>query len=335
MPSPHPHIVVSVVVPLHQAGEFIGPFMAELSALCRQHYQYYEIILVDDASTDHTPVVVDEILREQRCVRYLALTRQTGREIAMAAGLDVAIGDFVVLLDPATDPVELIPGLIERCRNGAGILCGVSPQARHTGWLAGFASRAFHAYCRRYLGFDYREDATDFRVLDRQAVNAITRIKDRQRFLRVFVATSGLKAEFFTYSFAQRQGAAAKEGLLRHFNRALEIAIAHSRHPLRVVGRLGLVMSFLNFLYGFYIVGIYLFKHHIAEGWTTTSAQNTTMFFFLFLILAVLCEYVGRILEETQDRPLYFVAQELTSSERLEDSIEGNIAGHSAATPQS
>ena len=105
----------------------------------------------------------------------------------------------------------------------------------------------------------------------------------------------------------------------------MEIAIANSRHPLRVVSRLGLALSVINLLYAFYVLLIFLFKRDVAAGWTTMSMQMTGMFFFLFLILAVLCEYVGRILEETQDRPLYFVSAERTSTVLLENSIEKNI----------
>lgn len=89
-------------------------------------------------------------------------------------------------------------------------------------------------------------------------------------------------------------------------------------------------MSAINLLYALYVVAIYLFKRNVAEGWTTMSLQMTGMFFFLFLILAVLCEYVGRILEETQARPLYVVASEKNSSVLLENSIEKNILNESA-----
>ncbi|MFQ3671144.1 MAG: glycosyltransferase, partial [Verrucomicrobiia bacterium] len=247
----------------------------------------------------------------------------------IAAGLETAIGDFVVVMDAATDPPTEIGHLVERCRRGSGVLCGLSSEPAAQSWLASVAGRVFHAYCRRFLDIDYRENTTDFRVLSRQAVNAVTRIRDRRRYLRVFTATLGYGQEWFTYTPRRRLRA---EGFWKRAEHGLEIVISHSRHPLRLVSRLGLLMSGLNVLYAGYILIVYFMKPDVAEGWTTMSMQMTGMFFFLFLILAVLCEYVGRILEESQDRPLYLVAAEETSSVLLEHSIEKNILNEPGAS---
>lgn len=322
--SKNSHLVISVLVPLHDDASILPSLLAELSEVMELHYTYYELLLIDDGSTDDTPQILDELLARFSRIRCLTLSRRFGKEVATSAGLETAIGDFVVVLSPRTDPVDIIPGLVEKCRT-SGILCGVSSQPKHRGLFAAQSSRFFHAYCRRFLGFDYKEDTTDFRVFSRQAVNAITRIKDRRRFLRVMAATLGFNQEFFSYELIERKPGATREGWLEHLNNALEIAISNSRHPLRLVSRLGLLMSLLNFGYVFYIAGVWLFKRRVAEGWTTASLQQTTMFFFVFLILAILCEYVGRILEETQNRPLYFVSHEKTSGTLLETSVTTNI----------
>ena len=317
------NLVVSVVAPLQNAAPFLGRFVDQLTDVLSGNYKFYEIILVDDGSNDATGAVAGGILKKHDRLRLLQLSRKYGREIAVAAGLETAIGDFVVTLDAEVDPVEMIPVLVERCRKGSGVLCGVSSIADPANLLTRIATSAFHGYCRRFLAFDYKENSTDFRVLSRQAVNAITRIRDRRRYLRVFAATLGYNQEFFVYEpkHAHTEG----HSLMQRIDHAMEIAIANSRHPLRVVSRIGLTLSAINLLYALYVVLVYLFNRNVAAGWTTMSMQMTGMFFFLFLILAVLCEYVGRILEETQERPLYFVSAERTSSVLLENSIETNI----------
>lgn len=317
------HLVVSVVVPVRNAEAFLIGALQDLARVLGGAYRFYEIIVVDDASEDGTGRVMARALEGLENVRFVRLARSYGREIATAAGLESAIGDFVVTLDLATDPPELIPELVERCRLGSGVLCGVSAEGKKESKLAAWASRVFHGYCRRFLGFDYRENATEFRVLSRQVVNAVTRIRDRRRYLRVFTARLGFPQDWFSYT--PRPGPGARAGLWERMGHGLEIAIAHSRHPLRLVSGLGLAVSGLNALYAVYVVLIYLFKPDVAEGWTTLSLQMTGMFFFLFLILAVMCEYVGRILEETQERPLYLVASEQTSSVVLENSVRANI----------
>lgn len=316
-------LVVSVVAPVRNAATFLAVFLEKLTTVLATTYQFYEVILVDDGSDDTTAAVTADLLKKHDRIRFLQLSRQYGQEIAIAAGLETAIGDFVVTLDPRSDPVEMLPELVEKCRRGSGVLCGVSSLPDRSGALTRFAASLFHRYCRKYLAIDYKEQSTDFRVLSRQAVNAITRIRDRRRYLRVFAATLGYNQEFFTYEPTAAQS--SNDSLMQRVDHAMEIAIANSRHPLRVVSRIGLLMSALNALYGLYVLAIYLFKRNVAEGWTTMSMQMTGMFFFLFLILAVLCEYVGRILEETQERPLYFVSAERTSSVLLETSIEKNI----------
>ena len=316
-------LVVSVVAPLQNAALFVGQFVEQLAAVLSANYKFYEIILVDDGSDDATGAEAGEVLKKLDRIRFLQLSRKYGREIAIAAGLETAIGDFVITLDPETDPVRMIPDLVEKCRKGSGVLCGVSSLADQASLLTRIAAGAFHGYCRKFLAFDYKENSTDFRILSRQAVNAITRIRDRRRYLRVFTATLGYNQEFFTYE--PKYTRAVRNSLMERIDHAMEIAIANSRHPLRVVSRLGLALSAINLLYALYVLCIYLFKRDVAAGWTTMSMQMTGMFFFIFLILAVLCEYIGRILEETQERPLYFVSAERTSSVLLENSIETNI----------
>ena len=317
------NLVVSVVAPVRNAAQFLATFLEKLTEVLTTNYQFYEIILVDDGSEDTTAVVAAGSLDRHNRIRFLQLSRRYGQEISIAAGLETAIGDFVVTLDPSTDPVGLIPELVEKCRAGSGVLCGISSLPDQSGPLARLAAGLFHRYCRRYLAIDYKEQSTDFRVLSRQAVNAITRIRDRRRYHRVFAATLGYNQEFFTYEPICPQ--ASRASLLQRIDHAVEITIANSRHPLRFVSRLGLVLSGINFLNALYVLFIYLSKRDVAAGWTTMSMQMTAMFFFLFLILAILCEYVGRILEETQERPLYFVSAERTSSILVEKSIEKNI----------
>jgi dolichol-phosphate mannosyltransferase len=315
-------LVISLIAPLRDDWHVLEDLLKRATATLSQAYAFYEIILVDDGSTDGTPAKIGSLLEKFDRVRYIGLTRRFGREVAISAGLETSIGDFVAIIVPAVDPVERIPDLVARCRSGSGILCGLSSAPSRDGFLVGWLSSLFHSYCRNQLGFDYRENATDFRILSRQAVNAITRIRDRHRYLKVFTATMGFDVEYFDYEPAARS---TRPRFFERLDHAIEIAIANSRHPLRIVSRLGLLLSGINLLYALYVVAIYLFKRNVAEGWTTMSMQMTGMFFFLFLILAVLCEYVGRILEETQDRPLYFVASEKTSSVLLENSIGKNI----------
>jgi glycosyltransferase involved in cell wall biosynthesis len=316
-------VVVSVVFALNEHSPLQQEFLSRLAAVLSAAYKFYEIIIVDDGSDHTTAQETKKLLAANSRVRCLWLSRVYGKEVALAAGLETAIGDFVVTIDPEADPVDLIPSLVERCRSGSGVLYGICSPAPREGWFTRLAGSLFRRYCRIFLHLEYRQNATDFRVLSRKAVNAVCRIKDRQRYLKVFLAVLGHEQDTFVYTPTPTKKRA--DNFWQRAERALDIAIAHSRHPLRLVSRIGLSLSALNLVYALYIMLVYALKSDVEAGWTTMSMQMTGMFFFLFLILAVLCEYVGRILEETQERPLYYVMNEETSSVLLENSIESSV----------
>jgi dolichol-phosphate mannosyltransferase len=306
-------------------GGILEPFLDDVLRALEPNYKFYEIILVDDGSTDSTPAVVEQLLKRYQRVRYLRLSRRFGSEVAISAGLDSSIGDFTVVVSPESDPCEMIPELILAVRRSGGILTGVTKTRKKRSGPAQLAASAFHYYSRRHLGIDLKENSTDFRVMSRQAVNAITQIKDRRRHLRLFTNTIGYDLQYFDYTPINRTGRTERTHFLDEVSQAIDLIVTTSPHPLRFASRLGLIASVLNALYIAYIVGVYIFKPHVAEGWITTSMAISVMFLFLFVLLAILCEYVGRLLEEVQGRPLYFIGQEKNSSVLLEHQVKGNV----------
>ena len=327
--TPDPNLVVSIVAPLKNDAAILEDFLSELSAVSAEKYAYYEIILVDDASTDETALAIGNLLERYDRIRFLQLSRAFGREAAIFAGLETAVGDFVVVMLPEEDPPSLVPELVAHCRESKGIVYGISSIPRARGLLNALGARFFRWYCRRYVGVELHRDSTDFRAFSRQVVNALTQIRDRGRYLRVFAAGVGYHQTPFKYEPINRSGKSKRHYFWKDLDLALEIAVANTRHPLRFVSWLGFVMSALNALYVLYIIAVHFIKDTVAEGWTTASLQNTTMFLFLFLILAILCEYVGRTLLETQGRPIYFIAEERNSSVIMEDTLKKNILNES------
>lgn len=326
-------VFVSVVAPLKDDGAIVADFVREVSAMLQEHFSNYEVVLVDDHSTDATTATVAGLLREIACVRYIRLSRQFGQEIAITAGLDSCIGDYVVVMLPETDPPGLVPELVERCRAGAGVLTGVSDTPQPKTRSERLLSRAFHWYTRRFLGTDLIAGASHFQVFSRQAVNAITQIHDRYRTMRLFAAVIGYQAQAFTYHPLSRAGRVRTASLLDHVQTAVAVISASSLHPLRVVSLTGLAASGLNLLYMLYVALVRLWKTDVAPGWTTLSLQQGFMFFLLFALVAILSEYVGRILEESLGRPLYWVQDELHSSVLLSDATRRNVLYESERRP--
>jgi glycosyltransferase involved in cell wall biosynthesis len=323
-------LFVSVIAPLRDDGTIVEEFLTELGAVLRATYANYEIVLVDDASEDETVARVEGLLGTVECVRLIRLSRSFGVEVAITAGLETSIGDFVVVMMPETDPPALIPEIVESCRNGAGIVTGVTQTDQPRSAAASLMARAFRWYARRFWRTDVLTDATHFRVLSRQAVNAFTQLRDGYRQLRWYSATIGFRAASFGYAPLRRSGRAGQRSFWAHAVEAIEMIIVNSRHPLRFASHLGLLASGANLLYLCYVVAVYLFRDHVAEGWTTLSLQQGVMFFLVFVVLTVLSEYTGRILEETRHRPLYFIMDEKNSSVLLSDRERRNVVVGSA-----
>lgn len=324
-----PNTVISIVVPLEQDAHLVEDIVTGLDRTLGQTFRFFEIVLVDDGSTDGTAAVVQPLLQKIKRVRYLRLSRPFGRDIAMSAGIESAIGDVVVTLDPRTDPVDILPEMIALCRKSGGIVHGMADNPSGRSVIREWVGSLFRNYCRKHIGVDIKRGVSDLRVMSRQAVNALLQVREQSRYLRVLTLTLGYQHDFFSYSLDSRQGGQRGSSWHGEVATAIDLLAANTRHPLRVVTAAGLLGAFLNLLYALYVVVIYFTKPAVAEGWTTLSLQFSGMFFFVCLILTVLSEYVGTILGEVRSRPLYFVSQEANSSVLLEDTVHSSIVQES------
>ena len=320
---------VSIVAPLWNDGDIVAEFLRDTVSVMRAHFANYEIVLVDDGSTDDTAARVTEELSKHEYLRLIRLSRRFGEEVAISAGLDSVIGDYVVVMRPDSDPPEVIPQMVDRARRSGGSVLGVRTRRSRENPLVRLGAWVLYWYCNRVLKLNLYKISEHFLVMSRQAVNGVFQIKDRLRHLRVFTAYVGYASEEFPYEPISRRGRHRRRGLVEAIDLGISIIVANSAHPLRLVSWLGLALSGLNALYVVYVLLTYYLSPSIAEGWATRSIQTSGMFFFVFLILAVLCEYVGRILSETQNRPHYYVQEESNSNSMLLDEERKNVTTRS------
>jgi glycosyltransferase involved in cell wall biosynthesis len=298
-------LFVSAVATVHDQGPAVAAFAAEVLAVLREHYAEYELILVDDGSSDETAAVAGTLARQTAGVRLVRLSRCYGGDVARLAGLDAAIGDFVVVLQPG-DPPSAIPGMAERYRSGVDVVHGVAEG--RPGGVYGAIRAAYRWAWKRVFGRRAPSATATLFGLSRRAVGALTRARPRRRHLTLWLEQIGFRRE--TFGYQRLPGHAGPGGLFEMIDCGLDLAVSASSSPLRVVSYLGCAAAGLNLLAVGYVAGVNLFKHHVAEGWTTLALQNSLMFFLVFLTLVFLAEYVGRLLEESNDRPLYHVLDE-------------------------
>ena len=316
---------VSIVAPLHDDEEIVRSYVQDTVSVLRKNYTNFELVLVDDYSRDETVKRVSALLTDYEGIRLLRLSREFGEEIAITAGLDTVIGDYTIVMLPRMDPPDVIPEMVSLCIDGSDVVFGVRRTREGDSWLVRIMSPLFYWYCRKILKLDLPQNSTQLRCLSRQALNAITQIKDSYRYLKLFSTFVGYERREFIYDTVMRGSKHGKRGFFQAINQALALIVENSSHPLRFISWLGLFAAAANLLYVGYIFAVYFFKEDVIEGWTTLSLQGAGQFFLIALILTALCEYTGRVLNRLRDRPLYYIMEEKNSSILLIDKERRNV----------
>jgi polyisoprenyl-phosphate glycosyltransferase len=317
---------VSVVAPVHNPGPFLESFVETVATLLARDYRYYEIILVDDGSTSLDATRVRTLLDRQSNVRLLRLSREFGEEQAIFAGLDVALGDYVLTLSPGADPPELIPQFLSAVREGADVVLGVRTSRAHDAWWLKLGASVFYGYVRRVLNLDIPANATHFRCLSRRAIHALAQLRRGSMRLRVFTTYVGFSPQFIAYEQVGTTDISHSRSPIQAIATALAIVMDNSPHPLRLVAGVGLAAALLNLCYAVYVIIVYLVRREVAPGWATLSLTSAAQFFALALMSAVLCEYVGRLSTRLQGAPTFYVRSEETSAVMLEQDRRNVVA---------
>lgn len=302
---------ISCVIPALNEQRNLGLLLPRLSALLGQIGGAWEIIVVDDGSTDQTPEMMAQ-MSDQPGVCYLQLSRNFGKEAALSAGLEASNGQIVVCLDADLQhPLELIPKMIDRWRAGIDTVYAVKMNRRQEPWLIRIGASIFY----RIVGQDSRvaipRNAGDFRLMDRRVVDALIRLPERTRFMKGLYAWVGFSAEPMVYQPADRIYGKTNFNLLKLLRFGLDGITAFSTWPLRAFSVLGILLALISFGYGSFLVLDYLLNGHHISGWTTIV---TAMFFFSglnLIALGIIGAYLARIFDEVKARPLYVVKTRL------------------------
>lgn len=316
-------IFVSVVLVPRRNAQDISDYCERLAARLLEAYTNYEVIVIDNAIDPITIQSVIALLESEPCFRVIRLSRAYSHDTAVMAGIEAAIGDYVVIANPALDPLDAIFAVVQKNKK-ADVVQGISDIKPGRAIAGSFLRRAFYWYNRRYLNIDIPTQATYLIGLSRRAVRAITTSNRFDGHIRHIVKTIGYTHAEHLYHAKEdpTRTASLKTGVVE----ALEIVSSHSTHPLRFMSWVGFFASMINLAYAIYVVVVALIKPHVAEGWTTMSLQLSGMFFILFLFMVVLSEYVGKILNEARRDARYLVMDELASTVSLADVARKNIA---------
>lgn len=308
-----PGVALSVVAPVFNEAQIVRELLDRIVRAV-EPLGTFEVIVVDDGSTDGTWDVLVAAAPSFPGVRLVRLSRNFGHQVALTAGLDLARGDAVVTIDgDLQDPPEVIPDLVAQWRDGYDVVYGVrasrAGESRYKLWTA----RLFYRGIRRMSPIEIPEDAGDFRLLSRRAADALRSMPEQARFLRGMSSWIGYRQVGVPYERDARRLGETKYPTRKMLGFAADAVTSFSTTPLRLVSAAGFAMVGFCAIYLGYTLVVSLFTDNTVQGWASVIVLVLLIGGVQLLSLGVIGEYVARIFDEVKERPLYVVSDVIDS----------------------
>ena len=300
---------VTVVVPFLNEKECLPELVARVGRVFEGREEKWELLLVDDGSTDGSAEWAVGKAREDGKVRVVRLSRNFGHQFAITAGLDRADGDAVVVMDAdLQDPPEVIPELLEAWGKGADVVYAVRRSRAGETWTKKFLAAAFYRVFRKMSKVDAPMDAGDFRLVDRKVVDALKEVRELHRFMRGLTCWVGFEQAAVEYDRAARLAGETKYPVWKSARLAVDAITSFSGSPLRWIAGIGMAVCVVAALWGVWVIASKVLGIGEAErGWSSLMAALFFLSGVQLLALGMLGQYVSRIFEEGKHRPLYLV----------------------------
>ncbi len=306
-----PEFFVSVVVPAcNEEGNIPLLHRRLLEVLAAVAGLRWELVLVDDGSRDSTWTVISTLALEDARVRGLRLSRNFGHQYALMAGMEMAGGEAVIMMDcDLQHPVEMLPELIDKWRNGYKVVKTLREDTCDLGWFKCWSSRNFYRFFSWLSGVSLQPGLADFRLLDRQPLNELLRFGEQGLFLRGLIEWIGYPSCVLPYRPGQRICGRSQYTLKKMLSFAWNGVSSFSLMPLRIGMLAGFIGSVVSLVGVFYAVMGKIFGSETVPGWASTIMVVSLLFSLLFFYLGLLGEYVGRIVIEVQRRPRFIISE--------------------------
>ena len=302
-------IMITVVIPAYNEAGNIEVITRRVSEQLKTAGSF-EIICVDDGSTDTTLEEIKRMAETESRVKYISFSRNFGHQKALKAGLDHANGNCIITIDADMQhPPELIKTLLDKWKEGYDVVYTIRKDTEDIGWMKKFASMMFYKIVNRISDVDIPLGAADFRLLDKKVVDELKKFRENWLFIRGLVSWLGFKQIGIEYDAQKRHAGRSKYSLSKMVSFSIHGITSFSILPLRVSIIFGLIISLSAFVYAVYaLYAKYIMKVAIV-GWTSILISVLFLGGIQLIFLGVIGEYLGKMFIETKHRPNYIIKE--------------------------
>ena len=300
---------ISIIIPAYNEEESL-PFLYErLDKLMNEIDTYeFEVLFVNDGSKDKTIQIIKELRQKDKRICYVDFSRNFGKEIAMIAGLDYATGDCAIFMDAdLQDPPELIPELVKYWEEGYDDVYAKRRSRKGETWLKKFTSSMYYKVLQHLTKVEIQRDTGDFRLLDRRCVNALKKLRESQRNTKSMFSWIGYKKKEVLYDRDPRVAGSTKWNYMKLIDLAMDGITSLTTSPLRLSTFIAIPTFMVLFVYFVYVVAKSILVHEAIQAYQAIILLILFFSGIQILLFGIIGEYLGRIFNETKNRPLYLV----------------------------
>lgn len=300
---------IDIVVPCYNEQEVLPLFKEETDRYINELTEYeFNYIFVDDGSKDNTLSILKEFASEYSNVKYISFSRNFGKESAMYAGFSNSTGDYVIIMDADLQhPPKLIPDMIKEVENGYDCCALYRSQQKGESIIRKLVSKMFFSFQNKISTVKMPNGAVDYRIMSRKMVDTLVRISEKQRFSKGLFCWIGFNTKWLEYDNVERPAGTTKWNIWKLFKYALDGFTSFSVSPLRFIFLLGAILSCISFIYLIVLLILFLCKVGITFNLVLVGIILLATG-IIEISIGIVAEYIGRILTEVKNRPVYVIA---------------------------
>lgn len=312
--------MISIVIPIYNEAPNVAPLYETVKSIIKKLPQKFELIFVDDGSSDDSVKKLRQIARRDKRAKIIELARNFGKEIAVTAGIHTAKGDAAIIMDADLQhPPELLPQFVQQWQEGADIVVGVKRYSDKESWFKRLSSGTFYAVLGKVSTTKITPHASDFRLINRKVIDTFKTFTERNRITRGLIDWTGFDRRYVYFEAPPRLNGEATYSYRKLFGLAMNSFTAHSMLPLKIAGWLGWFIIFISVFLGlFTVVEKFVLGDPMKLDITGTALLAIMLLFLVGVVLICLgfvAMYIARIHEEVINRPLYIIKREMNGED--------------------